>query len=125
MRSPNGHVTAARHRRRKWRRRGRGAETDVGEDFIWCGRDELTEERRNFRQAVDWVQRESLGDGGTHRVQLELARSDDAEVRACSADAPKEVGVFVIAHVQQPSLGRDDIYGEQVVDREAQLALKS
>src|ERR1700681_2085275 len=105
MGSANGDVTAAGHRRGKRRRRGRGAETDVDEDFVWCRRDELATERRNFRQAVGWGQGKTLGDRGTHRVQLELERGDNAEVRACSTDAPEEPGVLVIAHMQQPPVG--------------------
>jgi hypothetical protein len=47
------------------------------------------------------------------------------EVRACTAKAPKQVGVFVLACVHEPTVCRNDVDREEVVDREAELALKS
>src|SRR5439155_17396394 len=48
-----------------------------------------------------------------------LERRDHPEVATAAADRPEQVGVFVCAGGAQPTVGGNDIYGKQVVAREA------
>ena len=59
------------------------------------------------------------------RMQPELERGRDPEVRARAAQAPEEVGVLVLARPDEPAVGGDELDGEQAVDRQAELALQA
>ena len=54
-------------------------------------------------------------------MQLELERCDDPEVATAAAQAPEEVRVLVLARDDEVAVGRDDVAGAQVVDRETEL----
>src|SRR3546814_4155031 len=58
-------------------------------------------------------------DGGSDRVEAEFERGDHAEVAAAAPQRPEQVGVLVLRRPQPLALGRHDVDGEQVVDREA------
>ena len=57
-------------------------------------------------------------------MQAELELGDDAEVPAAAAEAPEEIRVLVGARAHELAVGGDDVGREQVVDREAVLALQ-
>ena len=61
-------------------------------------------------------------DIGSDGVEPEVERGDHAEVPAASPQRPEQVGMLVLGHPQHFALCRDDVGGEQVVDREAVLA---
>src|SRR5262249_21533423 len=52
----------------------------------------------------------------------ELERGDHAEVAAAASQCPEQVGVFVLGRLQPLAVGRDDVDGEEIVDREAVLS---
>ena len=56
------------------------------------------------------------------RVRPEEERRHDAEVAAAAADRPVEIRVLVRAGAHLLAVGRDDVGGEEVVDRQAVLA---
>ena len=55
-------------------------------------------------------------------MQPILERRDDAEVAAAATHAPEQVGVFLLARLEQPSISGDHIHGDDVVARQAVLA---
>ena len=55
-------------------------------------------------------------------VQPELEAGRDPEVAAAATDRPEEVGMVLGVDVPELAVGRHDLGGEQVVDREAVLA---
>ena len=55
-------------------------------------------------------------------MEAELERGDHAEVAAAASQCPEQVGVLVLGRPQQLAVGRDEVDGEEVVDREAVLA---
>ena len=64
------------------------------------------------------------GDRVVERVEPELERGDDAEVGACAAEPPEQVRVLVLGGAHDPAVRRDELDREQVVDRQAVLALE-
>ena len=61
---------------------------------------------------------------GPDRVQLERELGDDAEVAAAAAQAPEQVGVLVVGRGHDAAVGGHDLGLDQVVAREAELALE-
>ena len=59
------------------------------------------------------------------RVEPELERGDDAEVGARAAESPEQVRMFLLGGAHDPLVRRDELDREQVVDRQAVLALES
>ena len=59
---------------------------------------------------------------GPSGVQPELELGHDAEVAARAPHPPEEIGVLVLARLDQLAVGGDDIDGEQLIDRQAPLA---
>src|SRR5207244_7708355 len=57
-------------------------------------------------------------------MQPILERRYDAEVRACASDTPVEVIVLVSIHGQDPAIGGDDHGREDVIARQAVLAVQ-
>ena len=55
-------------------------------------------------------------------MEAELERGDHAEVTAAASQRPEQVGVLILGRAQQLAVGRHDVDGEEVVDREAVLA---
>ncbi len=58
-------------------------------------------------------------DGRSDLVEAVLERRNDPEVAAAAAYRPEQVSVFVCAGGAQPTVGGNDVYGKQVVAREA------
>ena len=54
-------------------------------------------------------------------MEPELVRGHDAEVAAAAAHAPEEIFVLVLARLDEPAVGRDDVRRDQVVAGEAVL----
>jgi hypothetical protein len=50
-------------------------------------------------------------------VQPEFKARDDAEIAAAAADRPEQVRIFLLTDAMDFAIGRDDICGNQVVDR--------
>ena len=84
----------------------------------------LAEDRRELRRALDGVGQGAVSDGSVERMQAELEGSDDPEVGACSSDSPEEVRVLLLAGPHEPSVGRHELDGQEVVDGEAEPPLK-
>jgi hypothetical protein len=58
------------------------------------------------------------------RVEPELEFRDDPEVAASAAHPPEEVPVLVLARLNELALGGDHVHAEELVDRQAVLALE-
>ena len=58
------------------------------------------------------------------RVQKELERRHDPEVRAGSSHAPEELGILVLARPHDPAVRGHELDRTQAVDRQAELALQ-
>jgi hypothetical protein len=54
-----------------------------------------------------------------HWMEPELERGHDAEVPASPSNRPEQILVLPIARDQEPSVGRDDVRRDEVVEREA------
>src|SRR5262249_61891913 len=61
----------------------------------------------------------SSQNGGPDGVEAELERGDHAEVATAASQRPEQVGVLVLGRPQELAVGRNDVDGEEVVDREA------
>ena len=70
------------------------------------------------------MQNGAVRDHAVEGMQAIFERSRDSEVRARTAKPPEQVGVFVLARVHEPTVCRDDVDREEVVDREAEPALQ-
>src|SRR5262249_14842420 len=55
-------------------------------------------------------------------MEAELERGDDTGGSPAASQRPEQVGVLVFGRPQQLAVGRHDVDGEEVVDREAVLA---
>jgi hypothetical protein len=67
---------------------------------------------------------EPHGQDAVERVEGELERGNDAEVRARAAHRPEEIGVLALVGAHEAAVGRDHLDRAEVVDREAVLALE-
>ncbi len=85
---------------------------------------QLLDERTELERAVDRVDDAAVGDHRVERVQPELERGGDAEVRAGAAQAPEELRVLVLARTHLAAVRRDEVDREQAVDREPERALE-
>ena len=61
-----------------------------------------------------------IGRGAEHelrlnRVQRKLERHDNSEIAATAAQRPQEIGILRLARANEPTVGGDDIRGQQVV----------
>ncbi len=74
--------------------------------------------------SLDRVQDEAVGDGVGQRMEPELERGRDPEVRPGSSEAPEEVGILVLARTHDPAVCGHELDGKQVVDRQAVLAVQ-
>src|SRR5262249_57226226 len=63
-------------------------------------------------------------DRRSHGVKTEVERGHDAEVAAPTPQAPEKVGVLVLRRDDLPAVGRHHLGLEEVVAREAELALE-
>ena len=61
-------------------------------------------------------------DGGAKRMQLILEGCDDAEVSPAAADSPEELGLVILAGLQDLAIGSDNFDGPQIVEGEAIFA---
>ena len=73
---------------------------------------------------LDRVDDRAMGHRPLEGMQEELERRHDPEVRAGSAHAPEELGMLVLARPHDLAVGGDELDREQVVDRQAELALQ-
>ena len=62
---------------------------------------------------------------GAERLEPELERRRDPEVPAGAAQAPEELGLLGLGRADEPAVGRDELDGRQVVDREPEVALEA
>ena len=67
---------------------------------------------------------EAVGHGGPDRVEAELERGHDPEVRSGAAEAPEQIGVLLVIGAHDAAVGRHERDREQVVDRQAELPLQ-
>ena len=59
------------------------------------------------------------------RMEPELERGRDPEIPAGAAQAPEELGLLGLGRADEPPVGRDELDGGQVVDREPEVALEA
>src|SRR5688500_19474930 len=72
---------------------------------------------------------DGMGDGAVHdlpfeRMEPELERRHDPEVRAGATQAPEELRVLVLACANDPAVGGRELDGQQIVDRQTELPLQ-
>src|SRR6266487_2993424 len=72
---------------------------------------------RMFHRVHD-LARQYLAD----RMQLELEGSDDPEIATSTAHAPEQVGVLAGTGSEHPSIGRDEVHRQQIINGQAVLA---
>ena len=85
---------------------------------------DIAEQAQQFAPALGRVHHEAAEDLGPDRVQRELDRGDDAEVAAAAAQRPEQLGMLVGGRADLVAAGGDELDGEDVVAREAVLALE-
>ena len=71
---------------------------------------------------IPGVEHEGAHHLGAHGMQPVLEGGDHAEVAAPAADGPEQVRVLLLAGRQEAAVGGDQLYGDEVVGREAVLA---
>ena len=104
------------------RQRRRGAEPHDRAELVGSVADEVAVAAEDLH-GVGRVPDDGPGqNGGADGVEAELERGDHAEVAAAASQRPEQVGELVLGHPQQLAVGRYDVNGEDVVDREAVLA---
>ena len=83
--------------------------------------DEVAEEREDV---LDLTQLEEHGAAVDvlHRVQPELERRHHPEVPAAAPQRPEQILVLALAGHHEASVGRDDVHGDEVVEREPETA---
>lgn len=104
---------------------GGDPEVDRDPGLIWSVGQEFANQARDLSTALDRERDPAMCDGRFLGMELQLERRDDAEVGAGAAHSPEEVGIFVFACMQPAAVGRDQVDGPQVIDREAELALEA
>ena len=97
---------------------------EAGEHVVRRRGDELAEPRGELVGPADRVRGQALDDLRADRVQRELERGDDAEVRSGAPDPPEQVGVLVLAGPDLPAVRRQELDPTHVVDAEAVLPLE-
>ena len=103
---------------------GRGQE-DVGErDLVRRVDHEVAEAPQRLASLRARVEHEPAEDLGPDRVQRELERGHDAEVAAAAAQRPEQLGMLVGGGADRLAARGHELDGEQVVAREAVLALE-
>ena len=104
---------------RQWRRE---LELDDRRELVGRGSGELAIEAQYLRGVVERVEDRPGEHDRPDRVQAVFERRDDAEVTAAAAHSPEQIGVLVLAGGDQLAIRRDEVDGEQVVDRRPVLA---
>ena len=84
----------------------------------------VAHEGEDLRRAVGRAAEQPAVDHRADLVQLQLELGDHAEVAAAAADAPEEVRVLVLAGADHAAIGGDHLGRQEVVTREAALALE-
>ena len=72
---------------------------------------------RTFHRVHD-LARQDLAD----RMQLELEGSDDPEIAPSTAHTPEQVGVLAGTGSEHPSISRDEVHRQQIVNGQSVLA---
>jgi hypothetical protein len=105
---------------------GRQRELDAerGPDGIGPGQDELAVALGQLLRPLDRMHDHAVRDRAIERMEPELERGHDPEVRAGAADAPEELRMLVLAGADQVAVGRDQLDGEEVVDRQPEPTLQ-
>ena len=104
---------------RQWRRE---LELDDRRELVGRGSRELAIEPQYLRRVFERVEDRPGEHDRPDRMQAVLERRDDAEVTATAAHSPEQIGVLVLAGGDQLAIRRDEVDGEQVVDRRPVLA---
>ena len=78
---------------------------------------QVPDERRE-QSRVRLEEEHALGDR-RHLVQPEAQLGHHPEAAAATAQRPEQVRLVLVVHHQEPSVSRDDVRAEQVVDRQA------
>ena len=102
----------------------READTEAQPELVWAGFDSFADERSEFAGPVDWMDHAPKGDHRVERMEPELERRRDPEVRARAPEAPEQLGVLLLARAHEPAVCRDHVRRQQVVDRQAELPLQ-
>ena len=76
-------------------------------------------------RVVELVEERSAEDERADLVQPVLEGDDDAEVAGAAAQAPEEIRVLGLGGGDEPPVGRDEVHGEQVVDRQAVIGARA
>ena len=101
--------------------RRRGGEADRRRDRVGLiGAHSRKKRSRSTAASAGEEQRAGV-DLGPDRMQRQLERRHDPEVAAASAQTPEEVGVLVLARMQEPAVGGDDVGADEVVAGKAVL----
>ena len=104
----------------RWPRR-HGEEREEPGELVGLGGQEVAVPLEDLRRAVDRPQRRARDHRG-HGVEPQRQRRDDAVVPAAPTDRPEEVLVVLGVGGDEAPVGQHDVRGEDVVDRQAELA---
>ena len=104
---------------RQWRRE---LELEDRRELVGRGGRDLAIEAQYLRRVFERVEDRPGEHDRPDRMQAVLERRDDAEVTAAAAHSPEQIGVLVLAGGDELAVRRDEVDGEQVVDRRAVLA---
>src|SRR5205814_7501254 len=104
----------------RWRRRY-GEEGKEAVEVFGRVREKLAIPAEDFGRALEREQRRATDDRA-HGAEPERERRHDAEVAAASAQSPEQVVVLVLARRHERTVGKYDVSGDHVVDRQSELA---
>src|SRR4051794_34492770 len=86
------------------------------------GRGPVAEKLQHVAGAVKGERNQATCDRRPYWVKLIFERRCNTEVSAATSHGPEEIGIFLLARVQYLTLGRDDLHGAKVVEREPVFA---
>lgn len=87
--------------------------------------DELADPLHHLWRSLDRKHHGAVEDRCVQRMEPELERRRDAEVRTRAAQPPEQVRILVLARAHLLAVGRDEVDADQVVDSQSVLALKA
>jgi hypothetical protein len=83
--------------------------------IVWRTGGEVTKPRKNRLGVLEGVDNRARQYRGPNLVELELEGRDDPKVAAAASEAPEEFLVFVLACVDEFTLGGDDVSRNEIV----------
>src|SRR5712691_3669414 len=92
---------------------------------VVMSRDELAHARSDLEASIDRKRDHTHEDRPFERMQPELERRGNAEIRASAAQTPEQVRILLVGSADLLAVRGDEIDREQVVDCQAVLALES